>query len=254
MIYKRILNAGNTAKNKQDRKDLWVDLLKGLLFLGCISYLFYHSVWAMIPLSPILIVYRRLQNKEREIIKRQKLGLQFKDAVLAVSASLNAGYSIENAFCEAHKDLCQIYEKEEVIVKEFLLLKRQLKNNFVLEKLLLDFGERSQVEEIKDFAEVFSVAKRSGGDLNKIIQRTVLIISEKLEVKREIQTMLASKKLEQKIMNLVPMLILFYISITSPGFFHSLYGNIAGIMIMTICLFLYGFAYFLGKKIIDIEV
>lgn len=254
MICKKILDAVNTAINIENRKNLWVDLLKGLLFLGCISYFFYHSLWALLPLSPILFVYRRLKNRERDFIKKHKLGLQFKDAILAVSASLNAGYSIENAFCEAYKDLCQIYEKEEIIIKEFLLLNRQLKNNFVLEKLLVDFGERSQVAEIKDFAEIFLVAKRSGGDFNKIIQRTALMICEKIEIKREIQTMISSKKLEQKIMNFVPLFILFYVGITSPGFFHSLYGNIAGIIIMTVCLFLYGFAYLLGEKIMDIEV
>lgn len=241
-------------KKYTEKYTLLKDMAIGLAFFLCISYFFYHSFIPMIFLSPLLIAYRKLCEIERERLRKQKLSLQFKDGILAVSAALKAGYSIENAFYEAYKDLCHLYKPEDTIVKEFLHINRQLQNNMVLEKLLLDFANRSQVEEIKDFAEVFSIAKRTGGNLNKIIENTVLLISEKIQVKREIQTILAARQFEQKVMNIVPLLILFYIGISSPGFFDSMYGNPGGICIMTICLLVYFAAFVLSRKIVAIEI
>lgn len=239
---------------EKEPHDLFKDMVIGTAFLLCISYFFYHSFIPMIFLSPLLLAYRKLCEIERAHLRKQKLSLQFKDGILAVSAALKAGYSIENAFYEAYKDLCHLYKPEDTIVKEFLYINRQLANNMVLEALLLDFAKQSQVEEIKDFAEVFSIAKRTGGNLNKIIENTALLISEKIQVKRDIQTILAARQFEQKVMNLVPLFILFYVGISSPGFFEPMYKNPGGICIMTICLFVYFAAFVLSKKIVAIEI
>lgn len=47
----------------------------------------------------------------------------------------------------------------------------------------------------------FCSAKRSGGDFHKIIATTIEHISDKIEVEREVQTVISAKKMEQKIMN-----------------------------------------------------
>ena len=55
-------------------------------------------------------------------------------------------------------------------------------------------------------------------------------------------------------MNLIPFLIMAYLQLTSAGFFDVLYGNPAGIVIMTGCLAVYLAAFLLSEKIVDIEV
>ena len=135
-----------------------------------------------------------------------------------------------------------------------MAIQRKLGNNFLLEDVLFDFAGRCQIEEVMDFAQVFRIAKRKGGDLGKIIQNTAGVISEKIEIQREIQTMLTARQFEQTIMNAIPMLIIFYIKMTSPGFFDPLYHNPIGTGLMTACLIVYAFAYILGKKMTQIEV
>lgn len=66
--------------------------------------------------------------------------------------------------------------------------------------------------------------------------------------------MISAKKMEQKIMNLVPFLIIFYIGTTSKGFFDVLYHNLVGVVVMTVCLVFYGAAWRFSKKIVEIEV
>ena len=87
-----------------------------------------------------------------------------------------------------------------------------------------------------------------------IIRSTVNTIREKIEVENEVATLMAGKKLEQKVMNLIPFAILGYVKITSPELLGKMYGNLVGITIMSICLGVYLFAIMMADKIVSVEV
>ena len=80
------------------------------------------------------------------------------------------------------------------------------------------------------------------------------MLGDKIDVKKEIEATLAAKKSEQMIMSIMPVGIILYLQLTSPGFLDMLYGNPFGICAMTVCMVIYGFSYWLGRKIVDIEV
>ena len=170
-----------------------------------------------------------------------------------IAANLQTGNSVENAFRKTYTELKALYGEAD-ITQEFRLIGRGLDNNLVLENLLLDFGNRSSIEDIADFADIFAVAKRSGGNLREIITDTADIISEKIEMKRTLRILISEKQFEQKIMSIIPFFILVYIGMTSPGYFDSLYQTISGIGIMTACLAGYIVAMVWGMKITAIEV
>ena len=88
----------------------------------------------------------------------------------------------------------------------------------------------------------------------KIFQDTTEKIRQKVEVEREIETVMAAKKAEQRIMDLVPFGILLYVGLTSPEFLQPMYGNITGVVVMTICLLGYAGAFLLAEKILDIQI
>lgn len=224
-------------------------LLSAAALAGGISFLFYRSAAAFFAAFLFLPLY--LKRKRRQCIRRRKedLTMQFKDAILAFANALTVGYSIENAWRETYQDMKLLYSEDADMMREISEMIRKLDNNAVLETLLLDFGSRAGVEDIMDFAEVFSVAKRSGGDLNKVIQRSVETISSKIEVRREIQICLAAKQYEQRIMNVIPAAMIMYISLSSPHYFDVLYHNAAGVLIMSACLLLYAGAFLLSEKI-----
>ena len=76
----------------------------------------------------------------------------------------------------------------------------------------------------------------------------------KIEVKREIDTMLAAKKYEFQIMSMVPYGIIAYMSLSFSDFMEELYGNVTGIGVMTLCLGIYVGAYYLGVRLLRIDV
>ena len=129
-----------------------------------------------------------------------------------------------------------------------------LDNRIPLETLLDDFARRAGTEEIREFAEVFRIAKRGGGNMVEILGRTSALIEERLDVENEIRIMLGNRLLEQRIMDVTPFMIIFYIGITSPGFFDVLYHNLEGIVFMSICLAAYFAALVVSEKILAITL
>ena len=232
----------------------WTILLKGLGVILVTAYLFYESIWVALLLSPYLLIYRKEQNRLRKE-QRQLLHMEeFKDGMLAVTFALNVGYSVENAFREAIGELEMLYGKDNFTVKEFREIVRRTQHNENLEDALEGYAQRSQIEDIVYFAEVFRFAKRSGGDLISIIRSTTLTMREKTEIYGQIHTIVSGKRMEQRVMSVIPYGMIVYLKITSPDFLRPLYGNVAGIAVMTICLAVLIVSNVWSKRIINIEI
>lgn len=236
------------------RREFIVYTLEGIGITALLAWFFYRSFWAVIPLCPLVVFFLRGMQESLAKGRREKLTLQFRDLILSAAAGLQAGYSVENAFLAAGEDVERLYGTDSIMAKETAVLRRGIGNNIPLEHMLMDLGRRSGVADVEDFAEVFSIAKRSGGAINDMIRRSAAATGDKIEISREIRTLLASRRYEQKIMNLIPFLIVAYLQFTSDGFFDVLYGNMAGILIMTAALIVYLAAFLLSGKIVDIEV
>ena len=225
-----------------------------LLLDGAISLLFFRSVVAFVLFLPGILWFFQDRKKERIRHRRGRMREEFLTAMQLVGTALSAGYSAENAFREAGRELAKIYPEGSFIRTEVNTITARLRLNQTLEELLLDLGERSRLEEISSFAEVFSAARRTGGDLISIVSDTVSGMQQRQETRREIDTILAGRKMEQQMMSLIPLLILAYVDITSPGFLQVLYHNLTGILIMSVCLCVYFGAWLWGRRIMNIEV
>lgn len=220
-----------------------------LAISGVFAYFFYRSVWAFLLLGILLPFYAKYRKKAFLEKRRWKMTLEFKDALMMVSGNLQAGNSVENAFRRSCGELRELYGTKSEIAGEFGVIARGIDNNLTLEHLLLDLAKRTEIEEIEDFGEIFAVAKRTGGNLREIIGDTADTIREKIEIRRELRLVIASKEFEHKIMCLVPFFILAYIGMTNRGYFDVLYHNISGVLIMTVCLMVYLGALYWGNKI-----
>lgn len=218
------------------------------------GWIFYHSILFTILLSPLGIFLYRYLEKEKIAWKKSVFLQQFKEMVESVAAALNVGYSAENAFGDAQKELLSIYAKDSMIQKELDLIVRKIRLQIPLEQILFDFADRVEISEVRNFATVFSQAKRSGGDMIAIIRNTAAQIGDQIDVKREIETILAAKNYEFRVMCVIPYAMIIYMRLSFPEFMEVLYGNIVGIGVMTLCLCVYCFACMLGVSLIKIEV
>ena len=236
-------------------KEWIVMLIKGGMILTTVAYLFYNSVIAWIVGLPFLYWYYGYEKKQKIEQRRQQMVAECKELMQSVATALNAGYALENTFFVAKEDLHKLYpDKESYLEKECEYIIHNLQVHRTVEELLLELAERTDITEMRHFARVIAIAKRSGGNMIAVIKEAVKNINETMEVKREIQVVIAAKVLEQKIMTLMPFAILAYLRISNPGYLSVLYGNLQGISIMSVSLLIIILAAFWAHRIMDIPV
>lgn len=219
-----------------------------------LAFCFYRKAAAILFLVPVGIMYYKRERKLLLGKKKDALLQQFKELLQLTVASLKAGYSAENAFLKGKEDMAELFGEESEICRILGLLKMGLQNNRSLSGLWQEIGRSCQIEEVMDFAEVFLVAKESGGNMVSVMEQVCGVIEGRAETKKEIAVLLSARILEQKIMDGMPFLIILYITVTSPGYFDACYNSAAGNVLMTGCFFLYLIAYFLSCHLVEVEV
>ena len=162
---------------------------------------------------------------------------------------------MENAFESALEDLFVLYPSDDVfIIKETQIIIHKLSYNITVEEAISDFAKRSNIDDIMNFSDVIAICKRTGGNLIDAIKNSAAIISDKIEMKQEIETLLSSRKFEQKVLNIMPLGMVFILSITASDYIEPVFATYQGRVAMTVCLLLLIAAYFISNKIMSIKM
>ncbi len=225
----------------------------GMVGAVCMVMIFYRS-FVMMAIAGVLgtIILPRVR-KEYLIQKRQQqLSMEFKDALYSLVVSLRAGRSVEGAFEASLEDLDPVMTP--LIYREWYELVKQLGVGFTVEDGMEDLGRRSGIEEIQSFGRMVSICKRSEGDVARVMENTIQLLQERLEIQTELKILLAKKKTEQKILNIMPFVVIGLLLMMSPEYLEPLYDCLKGQIIMTVCIALTIASYLLSKKISDITL
>lgn len=168
------------------------------------AWIYYRSWVAVILLIPAGVWYYIQLLDECIKRKEQEFLVQFKELIQTFSSLLNTGYSVENAVKESLKEMQIFYSDDAAILRELEIMVRQIRVQVPVEQAVEELSERTKLPDVESFAGVFVTAKRSGGNLMSIIRNTADQIGDKIDVKREIDTMLAAKKYEFQVMSVIP--------------------------------------------------
>ncbi len=182
----------------------------------------------------------------------KKLRSQFCDFAAAFTNSLGSGMNVQEAINASYRDLVSQYSPDELIVMEVAEMINGMHNNIAVEDMIADFGARSGIADIENFAIVFSTCFRTGGNIKSVVRRTTEVISEKLIIASEIETTITSNKMQMTIMNVLPILIVFMMRTMSAEFAAS-FSSIIGVVVLTISVAMFVAAYKWGQKIMDIK-
>ena len=236
---------------KVSKKEKAVVIMVIFMAIIIISILFYGTIYAVVILLPLGVpLYweqkRRIINK-----KKKELKVQFKDMLMVMSDSLKTGYSVSNALKESYKDMVSMYGRYSYICEELRIMISKIKLNVREEDIFKDFAKRTGLREAILFSRIFSVAKKTGGNMTEVIGSVTDSIVLKENVREEIEVSTTEKKTEQKIMTLIPMALILYVKMMSPDFLNIMYETNAGRIVMTICLVLYVLAFLWAQKIVE---
>lgn len=190
---------------------------------------------------------RQLHDK-----RRMQLTQQFRSLLETLAVSLSSGMNIPESLMGAYNDLKMEYSDSAYIVAEVKEMIDGIQNNVPIENMMASLGERSQIDDIKNFGIVFDICYRAGGNMKDIVRRTNIIISEKIEIGEEIETALASNKTQFNAMMVIPVVLILLLRLMSSSFAAS-FATIPGVIAITIAIGLFFAAYKLGQKIMDIK-
>lgn len=237
----------------KNEKWLNIALAAGVLF--GIGFVFYKSIIFSALLMVFAVKFPEIRVKQIIFKRKKSLNIQFKDMLYSLASSLSAGKSIESGFRETLSDLVIIYPDPETnIINEVQLIIRGIEMNETIEDMLQQFADRAHIEDIENFADIFRTCKRTGGDIIQVIRSTSNVIGEKIEIKEEIETLIAGKKFEFKVLMIMPIFLILLLTYTAADYMEPVFTTIAGRFVMTIAIGLFVVAYFVGEKIMNIEV
>lgn len=150
--------------------------------------------------------------------------------------------NVTDSFLNVYEDMKVQYDENAFIIKELEVIIAGIHNNIDIEDVLMDLGERSGIDDIKSFANVFKLSYRKGGNLKEIIRNTHSIISEKMEIEEDIKSMVSSNKMEQNMMTVMPVGIVGMIKLMS-GDFGANFATGIGIISTTIGVVIFIISY-----------
>ncbi len=193
--------------------------------------------------------YRKSKIRKRKNVLRT----QFIDLLDSLATSISSGKNVPSAFVSAKEDLMLQYDDNDYIVKETVNIINGIENNIPVEEMLIDFGNRSGIKDITNFGYVFQTVYRKGGNIKDTILSCHDLIRDKIEIELTIATKTASASNEQKIMLLMPIGLVAMLKMMGSDFADN-FATPTGIISTTIAVAMFILAYFVGKKLSNIEV
>lgn len=194
-----------------------------------------------------------LRTKQILDKRRKALTAQFRDMCEGLSTALGSGKNVTDSFIAVNDDLRVQYGEDAFILNELSVILSGMANNISIESLLEDFGARSGVKDIESFASVFQTCYRKGGNIKDVIRNTTTILSDKMDIRDEIENLVSSSKMEQYIMIFMPILLIALIKMMSPEFASNFVSG-TGLISTTIAIVVFVIAYIVGTKVLDINI
>lgn len=218
-----------------------------------LAYLVYESIKLGVILGAAAGVLFIPVRRKAVIAKRKRqLIIQFREMLESISTSLNSGRNVTDAFICSRKDLAVQFPEDADIIKEVDVIIQGIHNNLKIEDLLTDFADRCQLQDVIDFASVFTTCYNKGGNINEVVKNTVDIINDKIDIQMEIETTVTAQKNDQYVMLVMPIAFIAMLKAMGGGLvdLSSAIGKIS----VTVSVVIFALAYMVGRKILDIKI
>ena len=223
--------------------------------LSLLGMLFYRSIVVALLFSLFAVPGEKFYSRRQLRKRRNILQEGFRDALYAISASVAAGRSMPDALADAASQSEASYGWESDIARELREIVSVYRDMHAdAAQLLSDFGARSGIPEIAQFASSYSICRLCGGDLESVCMKSAALLLDRLSFRGETESLMAQKRLDIALLVSLPLLMLCFLNLTSYSYLSILYTSLAGRLIMTLSLLIMGGAVWWSIRIIDIDL
>ncbi|MDR1641523.1 MAG: type II secretion system F family protein [Clostridiales bacterium] len=213
-----------------------------IILLSIIGGVFIGTAWIFVSANDSI-------NK-----RKRNLRTQFFDLLEAMSVSMRAGNPISQALQSARDDMTLMYPEDSDIIVELDIIIGKFYNTIPLSEAFANFAERSGIEDISSFASVYATIEGKASRADEIVRETQQIISDKMEIEMEIETLMTAAKSEVNIMLMMPLVILAVIGYAGEGFMDSIYTTSVGRLVATGGFIVFIISFILARKFSNVKL
>lgn len=235
------------------------DLSLGVSALGMFLGILLISIVAESPDMPMIVLVGiigavvcfpipRAILKHMKKKRLQKFNEQLEDALLSISGSLKAGFSILQAL-----DLIAS-ENRPPISYEFTVLMQELRLGVPFEEALEKMSRRVGSQDFELVSVAICTARQTGGELTGVLERLASVIRERVRIQQKLIAMTAQGRLQAYMIGAMPFLLLFALSKVAPDMMRPFLNSITGILVICAAILLVLAGFFTIRKITTIDV
>jgi len=226
------------------------------LTAGFLVLFVFYKLLILSTLGGVILGIINMFISAHALIKKRKLKLrvQFFDLLEAMSVAMRAGSPLLKSLQSAREDLILIYPENSDIITELDIIIGKFNNAVPLSESFSDLADRSGLEDIKSFASIYATIEGKSGRADEIVRETQQIISDKMEIEMEIDTLMTAAKSEVNIMLMMPLVILGVIGYAGAGFMDAIYTTGAGRIVSTGGLIVFILSFVLARKFSNVKL
>lgn len=236
-----------TNKIKVNRLFIGSFLLSLIYFILLTSNLIFSFIVSLFTI--LLLPYFKKHSVKR---KKTRIVLEFQDFIYLIDGSLKGGRSFDNALIDAKNNLFNMYGEDTLLGKELEKIVYWNKIGINYEKGFHMLENEYQIVFFKEFGNVLGITRNKGGSFKEVLEQTNITLSERLEVEREITTLLAKQRIEVLILRVIPFVMLLALRFLYPEMIKFLTTNIIGITTLLVVGMLFAFSFYISNKLMEV--
>jgi tight adherence protein B len=180
--------------------------------------------------------------------RRERLEAQTADVMTALSASIKSGMTIEQAFSE------MVDTMYPPISEEFALIRERIDAGQPVIAAVKSADKRLQVPRLSLIFQTICISLERGGRLASLMDRLAESTREIERVEERVRTETAGLRLSARIMFLMPFFICGLLYLIEPDQVMLLFDNLVGNIVLVIAIAMDISAYFIMKKLIELDI
>jgi len=202
------------------------------------------SLLAGVAAFPVPRIYLKLLRKNR----MRKFNEQLEDALLSMSSSLKAGFSINQAL----ESLAR--ENRYPLSFEFNLLVQELRLGVSLEEALDKMSRRLDCPDFELVAVSILTARQTGGELTATLERLAGVIRERVRISSRIRALTAQGRMQAVIIALMPAGLFFAMMNIAPDMMNSFFSTVPGVLSLLGVIVLDVTGFMMIRRITNIDI
>lgn len=181
--------------------------------------------------------------------RRDKLfGEQLVDALMNISNSLRAGFSLPQALELVHREM------PNPVSQEIRLVCQELRLGVPMEETLANLYKRMPLSDVDLVVTAIDIVRDVGGNLTEVFDNIARTIRERHRIEGKIKALTAQGRLQAIVICAIPFLIGGGMMLVAPRIFAPMYQTPQGMGMMVVILVLIVLAALWIRKIVRIDV